>query len=77
MPENKAKLVKKYESLLKKPDAKESELDEAERKLSEDVHESKEGLDIEKEEEAGEEAYPEIEEELEHEDNPDKEDKEE
>lgn len=77
MPENKAKLVKKYESLLKKPDAKESEFDETERKLSEDVHESEEGLNIEKEEEAGEEAYPEIEEELEHEDNPNKEDKEE
>jgi len=77
MPENKAKLVKKYERLLKKPDAKESEFDETDRKLSEDVHESEEGLGIEKEEEAGEEAYPEIEEELEHEDNPDKEDKEE
>ncbi|MEK6909791.1 MAG: hypothetical protein AABW61_01805 [Candidatus Aenigmatarchaeota archaeon] len=44
MPENKSKLVKKYESLLKKPDAKESEFDETERKLSEDVHESEEGL---------------------------------
>ena len=37
-------LSKKYESLLKKPDAKESEFDETERKLSEDVHESEEGL---------------------------------
>lgn len=73
MAKNKAKLVKKYESLLKKPDAKESEFGEAERKLSGDAHESEEGLSIEKEEEAGEEAYPEIEEELEHEDNPDKE----
>lgn len=74
MPENKAKYVKKYESLLKKKDATQTELDESERKLSEDTHESEEGLDIEKEEEAGEEAYPEIEEELGHEDNPDKED---
>lgn len=74
MPENKAKLVKKYERLLRKKDTKDSELDEADRKLSGDAHDSQEGLDIESEEEAGEEAYPEIEEELGHEDNPDKED---
>lgn len=74
MSENKAKFVKNYERLLKKKDATETELDEAERKLSEDTHESEEGLDIEGEEEKGEEAYPEIKEELEHEDNPDKED---
>ncbi len=76
MSENKANLVKKYGKLLGKKDATVAEFDEAERKLSEDVHESKEGLGIEKEEEAGEEAYPEIEEELEHEDNPEKEDEE-
>ena len=73
MPENKAKYVKKYERLIKKTNATDAELNEAERKLSEDVHESEEGLDIEGEEEKGEEAYPEIGEELEHEDNPDKE----
>lgn len=74
MPENKAKYVKRYERLLKKGNTTEKEFDEAERKLSEDVHENKEGLEIDEEEEAGEEAYPEIEEELVHEDNPDKED---
>ena len=76
MPVSKAKYVKKYERLLKKKDVKESELNEADRKLSEDAHESDEGLGIEAEEDAGEEPYPEIEEALEHEDNPDKEDKE-
>ena len=74
MPSGKAKFVKKYERLLRKPHAKGSELDEAESKLSEDPKESEEGLDIEGDEEKGEEAYPEIEEELGHEDNPDKED---
>ena len=74
MPENKAKYVKKYERLLRKPNASEAELDEADRKLSEDAHESEEGLGIEEEEEKGEEAYPEIADEIEHEDNPDKED---
>lgn len=74
MPANKAKLVKKYERLLKKKDVKESEFEEADRKLSEDARESEEGLGIEEEEEVGEEAYPEIDEELKHEDNPDKED---
>lgn len=74
MAENKAKLVKKYERLIKKPNAKQSELDEADRKLSEEKHDSEEGLGIEEEEETGNEAYPELEEELEHEDNPDKED---
>lgn len=76
MPENKAKYVKKYEKLLKKKDATETELDEADRKLSEDVHEHQEGLDIEEEEEAGEEPSPEVEFELGHEDNPEKEDEE-
>ena len=74
MPRGKAKFVKKYESLLKKKDVKESEFVEADRKLSEDTKESEEGLEIEEEEEAGEEAYPEIDENLGHEDNPDKED---
>ncbi len=73
MPENKAKFVKKYERLLKKG-AKGSEFDEAERKLSEGTKESEEGLGIEEEEEAGEEAYPEIEAEMWHEDEPSKED---
>ena len=74
MAENKAKLVKKYGRLLGKKDATKSELDEADRKLSEEKHDSEEGLGIEEEEDAGEEAYPEIEENLGHEDNPDKED---
>ncbi len=74
MANNKAKSIKKYGRLLRKPDAKESELNEADRELSEDARESQEGLGIEEEEKAGEEAYPEIEEELGHEDNPDKED---
>ena len=73
MSNNKAKSVKKYERLLKKGNVKESELNEADRKLSEDSRESQEGLGIEEEEEAGEEAYSEIGEELGHEDNPDKE----
>lgn len=74
MAGSKTKSIKKYERLLRKPDAKESKLNEADRELSEDARESQEGLGIEEEEEAGEEAYPEIEEELVHEDNPDKED---
>lgn len=74
MPRGKVKFVKKYERLLKKKDVKESEFNEVDRKLSEDSRESEEGLSIEEEEEAGEEAYPEIEERMEHEDNPDKED---
>ncbi|MBI2542968.1 MAG: hypothetical protein HYW24_02175 [Candidatus Aenigmarchaeota archaeon] len=78
MDENKAKLVKKYEEMLKNPDKySEEDFQEIEHQLSEDVHEVSEGLDIESEESKGEEAYPEIEKELEHEDNPEKEDEEE
>ncbi|MBI2547031.1 MAG: hypothetical protein HYW23_01135 [Candidatus Aenigmarchaeota archaeon] len=69
MAKGKAKLVKKYRFLLKKNNAKEPEIREVDRKLSEDVAESEEGLYIEKEEDAGEEPYPEIEEDLGHEDN--------
>lgn len=39
----------------------EAEFEDEERKVLEDRHVSREGLGIEKEEEAGEEAYPEIE----------------
>ncbi len=74
MPENKSRYVKKYVKLLKKGSSNQKELDEADRKLSEDVHENEEGLGIDSEEEKGEEAYPEIELDMEHEDNPDKED---
>lgn len=62
MAKNKGKFVKKYQRLLKDPKSKESDLNEAERKLSEDTSESDEGLGIEEDEAAGEEAYPEIEE---------------
>jgi hypothetical protein len=71
---NKSKLVNKYEKAIVKEDTKESELNELDNELSEDAKESQEGLGIEEEEEAGQEPYPEIEAELEHDDNPDKED---
>ena len=74
MVENKAELVKKYGRLIGKKDATESELNEADRKLSEEKHDSEEVFGIEEEEDAGEEAYPEIEDDLGHEDNADKED---
>ena len=73
MPENKGKFIKKYERLIKKG-ADDPKFDETERKLSEDTHENEEGLGIDEEEETGQEAYPELEESIEHEDNPDKED---
>ncbi len=71
MARGKEKLVKRYERLIKNPNSKETYLDEANRKLSEDVRESDEGLGIEDEEEAGEEPSPEIEEELTREDKTD------
>ena len=74
MPENKGRFIKKYERLVKKPDAKDSDFDEADRKLSGDVHENEEGLGIEEDEETGQEAYPELEADIEHEVSPDKED---
>ncbi len=49
----------------------EKEFEELEHKVSEDPRESREGLGIEKDENAGEEAYPEIKKFLEHEDKPD------
>lgn len=74
MPENKGKFIKKYGRLIKKGDASQKEFDEADRKLSEGTRENEEGLGIEEDEESGQEAYPEIELDMEHEDNPDKED---
>ena len=74
MPENKGKYTKKYERLIRKPDTIGKQLNEAERKLSEDAHENEESLGIDEEEETGDEAYHELENEIEHEDNPDKED---
>lgn len=73
MAENKAKFVKRYERLIKGKNVSDGEFNEADRKLSEDVHENEEGMSIE-EEDAGEEAYPELEESMSHEDNPEKED---
>lgn len=73
MSENKAKLVKKYERLIKKKNASEEELKNVDHELSGEKHDSEEVLGIDEEEETGEEAYPEIEEELKHEDS-DKED---
>ena len=75
MAENKARLVKKYRGLLKKSDVKESEVVEMGHKLSEDARESQEELDIGEEEDAGEEPYFKIEEDLRHE-NSNKEDEE-
>lgn len=70
MPQDKEELVKKYKQMLKKQDDfTEEEFEEIEHKLSEEIDEATEGLGIEKEEEAGEEPYPEIEEELKREDN--------
>lgn len=74
MPGNKAKFMKNYGRLLKEKDAKNSEFGEAEKQLSEDTHESEEGLGIDEEETAVEETYPEIAEDLVNEDSPEKED---
>ncbi len=74
MLQNKSKYVKKYSRLLRKKNTTEAELGEVDRKLSEDVHENEEGLGIDEEEEKVEESYLGIGEEIEHEDNPDKED---
>ena len=74
MPENKGKFIKRYSRLIRKVDAPQKEFDEADRKLSENAHENEKGLGIEEDEESGQEAYPEIELDMEHEGNPDKED---
>lgn len=74
MPEKKTRLVKNYRRLLKKKNTSESGFNQLEHKLSKDVHETEEGLGIEEEEETVEESYLGMEEELVHEDNPEKED---
>ena len=77
MPSDKEKILKKYEKLISEQDkVTEDKFQEVEHQLSEQAHETSEGLGIEKEEDAGEEAYPEIKHALEHEDDPDKEDEE-
>ncbi|MBI2084215.1 MAG: hypothetical protein HYT70_01195 [Candidatus Aenigmarchaeota archaeon] len=61
MPENKGKLLKEYEKMIREPGKyTEEQFQEIEKELSEDVHETSEGLGIEDEEKKGEEAYPEI-----------------
>ena len=63
--ENKGKLLKKYESMIQKQnEVGEDKFQEIEEKLSEDPHETSEGLGIEEEENEGQEPYPEIEKEL-------------
>ncbi len=76
---NKNRALKKLEEKIVKQNVEGSteEFEELEHEVSEDPRESSEGMGIEKEEKAGEEPYPEIEKELEHEDKPEKEDEDE
>lgn len=62
MPKNKGRHAKKYGKPLKDPKAKQPDLDEAAKQLSEDTQESEEGLGIEDDEKTGQEAYPETDE---------------
>ena len=62
MANSKKKILKKYEkAIVKQEKFSQSEFEEMEHKLQEQSWESSEGLGIEKQEEKGEEAYPEIE----------------
>ncbi len=57
----KSKILKKYEKdVSNQGEVSEPEFEEMERKLKGQKWESNEGLDIEEEEDAGEEPYPEI-----------------
>lgn len=71
MPSDKGKLLKKYSKMITKQDeVGEDKFQEVEKELSEESQETSEGLEIEDEENSGEEAYPEIAEELKDPDEP-------
>lgn len=75
MPSNKGKLLKKYAGMINKQnEVGEDKFQEVEKELSEESHETSEGLEIEEDENSGQEAYPEIEEELKDPDEPKDED---
>ena len=79
MPKKKSRALRKLErKIVKQNDEQEAKsIDDVETEVSKYPKESEEGLGIEEEEEKVQEPYPEIEKDLEHEDNPEKSDEEE